>query len=157
MAQANFWLSFQLTWLELKLLYHASLLDFPNINWPIGSNYDCQTSHLWGGVWQLLLSQCKLVGKKYFLDLTWCCNYTVWPLRKLGFSLALFPGGLVKNFAALWGSTEITFHFIILNIHVTSAATVLAIKTQCLWSLVIFKLKYLLLISYRQVTYVTLT
>lgn len=59
--QANFWFSVQLTRTEIKLLYCASLLDFPIVVGPSGASVVGRSSVL-----QLLLLHCKFMAKSFW-------------------------------------------------------------------------------------------
>lgn len=58
---ANFWFSVQLTRIEIKLLYCASLLDFPIVAGPSGASVVGRSSIL-----QLLLLHCKFMAKSFW-------------------------------------------------------------------------------------------
>lgn len=58
---ANFWFSVQLTRTEIKLLYCASLLDFPIVAGPSGASVVGRSSVL-----QLLLLHCKFMAKSFW-------------------------------------------------------------------------------------------
>ena len=45
----NIWCSAWLTWMGIKLFNCVGFLDFANVNWPNGSNYNRELGHFVGG------------------------------------------------------------------------------------------------------------
>lgn len=94
--QANFWFSVQLTRTEIKLLYCASLLDFPIVVGPSGASVVGRSSIL-----QLLFLHCKFMAKSF-----WATVHHVTMSARAGFKACCSswrPGWYPHTCHTKWG------------------------------------------------------